>query len=108
MFTVKFLLNLTTGSSVNPYGCLLLSKFPPARGVWHDFPTKQNRNLTSFEFIINDKRFSIGTVHLESYDKDRPVRKKQFEISFEKLEVADTSILMGKIDSQIFLVFFST
>lgn len=84
------------GKTCVPYGCLLLSKIKPTVFEMHQFPTGQNRSLIMGRFVVNGKRFTVGTVHLESYPHQGPERKAQLEISFEGLEKdSESSILMG-------------
>eukprot|EP01117_Protostelium_nocturnum_P017024 TRINITY_DN6851_c0_g1_i2.p1 TRINITY_DN6851_c0_g1~~TRINITY_DN6851_c0_g1_i2.p1 ORF type:complete len:324 (+),score=95.14 TRINITY_DN6851_c0_g1_i2:58-1029(+) len=86
----------TIGETVVPYGCLLLSRFKPISFEFHKFPTTQGRKLIMGKFKVNDRIFSVGTVHLESYPHQKAERKAQMEISFAQLGVdSNSSILMG-------------
>jgi hypothetical protein len=49
------------------------------------------------EWMINDRLFSTGVVHLESYTQDAPYRKKQLAVSFQQQDHALDGIVMGTI-----------
>ena len=85
----------TTGVTVNPYGVLLLSKFPIHQLFFCELPSQMSRKLLWAEFQINGERFTIATVHLESKRKFASIRAMQLDQVFPLLEHAEHTVLMG-------------
>lgn len=54
------------GTTVNPYGVLMLSRLPVKRFVLHTLPTNMGRKLLVAETMVNGDLFRVSTVHLES------------------------------------------
>mmetsp|Transcript_2692 Transcript_2692/g.9534 ORF Transcript_2692/g.9534 Transcript_2692/m.9534 type:complete len:303 (+) Transcript_2692:280-1188(+) len=54
------------GTTVNPYGVLMLSRLPVSRFVLHTLPTNMGRKLLVAETMVNGELFRVSTVHLES------------------------------------------
>ncbi|MEQ9001526.1 MAG: endonuclease/exonuclease/phosphatase family protein [Coleofasciculus sp. B1-GNL1-01] len=85
----------TTGETVNPYGVLLLSKFPIHRLFFCDLISQMSRKFLCAELRINGQRFNLATVHLESKKRFAPIRAMQLADIFPLLENADHAVLMG-------------
>ncbi|PRP77790.1 Endonuclease/Exonuclease/phosphatase family protein [Planoprotostelium fungivorum] len=77
------------------YGVMVLSKKRPAKVFRQLLPTRQGRSLLAFEFLINGKSFVVSTIHLESMDNDRDIRKAQMGIIFDQIGSSSSSILCG-------------
>lgn len=87
---------------VYPYGTLILTKIPPKSFQFFKIPTNMNRKLLIGNFIINNKKFEIATMHLESLNNAK-LRKKQIKI-ISKILNKENSILTGDLnfDSEYF------
>ena len=83
------------GSTVNPYGVLLLSRFPVRRFWWHDLPTFMERKLLVAELEVNEQTVQVATVHLESMKEFAFMHELQLETIFPLLDSSDHAILMG-------------
>lgn len=81
------------GSTVSPYGVMILSKLHPKFFTFHKMPTKMSRYFLLMHLNVNNQDVEIGTVHLESLS-NRNTRKEQLELISKTLK-ADTSLFMG-------------
>jgi tyrosyl-DNA phosphodiesterase 2 len=84
-----------SGRTVDPYGVLLLSRFPVRSFLLHNLPSFMDRNLLVAELEVNEQTFQIGTVHLESMKEFAFMHKLQLETIFPLLKKSDHAILMG-------------
>lgn len=84
-----------SGSTVEPYGVLLLSRVPIRSFLLHKLPTFMYRHLLVAEIEVNEQTFQIGTVHLESMKKYAFMHQSQLETIFPLLNKSDHAILMG-------------
>jgi tyrosyl-DNA phosphodiesterase 2 len=83
------------GSTVQPYGVLLLSRLPIACLRLHDLPSIMDRKLLVAELQVNNQTLQVATVHLESIKAFAPSRKQQLEQIFPTLETSKHAVLMG-------------
>jgi tyrosyl-DNA phosphodiesterase 2 len=84
-----------TGSTVQPYGVLLLSRLPTAILRLHDLPSLMARKLLVAELQVNNQTLQVATVHLESIKAFAPSRRRQLEQIFPTLETSKHVVLMG-------------
>lgn len=88
-----------TGRTIQPYGVLLLSRFPIAKVFLHELPTIMARKLLVIEPRINGQAVSIATVHLESGGRLYAfARKRQLDLIFPTLSKPTHAILMGDMN----------
>lgn len=69
------------GTTVNPYGVLMLTRLPVKRFVLHTLPTNMGRKLLVAETIVNGELFRVSTVHLESLQNPK-YRKAQLNLIY--------------------------
>jgi len=96
---------------VDPYGTVILSKFPPSKVIKFPLPSHQGRFLLWIEvpiklhydkdkkIKIKTKNLIISTVHLESIFSQRDVRLEQIEVIFPLLKER-----AQKIDGEAFVM----
>jgi len=89
-----------TGSTVNPYGVMILSKHPIKQLSWLIMPTGMFRKALIAEYLINNEQFLVTTVHLESL-ANAPLREEQLKYISKVLIPCAHSLFMGdfNIDS---------
>ncbi|MEC4895392.1 MAG: endonuclease/exonuclease/phosphatase family protein [Oscillatoria sp. PMC 1051.18] len=85
----------STGKTVTPYGIILLSKFPIRQLALYELPSSMYRKLLVASLSINEERFQIGVVHLESKKYFASRRERQLAKIFPVMENADYAVLMG-------------
>jgi len=90
----KFFISDCTGSSVSPYGVMIISKHPIRKASFWSIPSDMGRSLLLSEFSINEEMFSIGTVHLESLSTSK-TRAAQLEVISKLLEHKTHVLLVG-------------
>ena len=83
------------GSTVQPHGVLLLSRFPIRRLFLHELPSALDRKVLVADFILNGQETKTGILHLESRGKNAQLRAKQLSEIFPFLEDAPHALLMG-------------
>ncbi len=86
------------GDSINPYGVLLLSKWPALRLTLHDLPTFMSRKLLVADFSVNDSTLSVGTTHLDSTSRFKIQRLSQLRRCVQLLAAADHALLAGDMN----------
>jgi len=77
--TSNYKVSDSDGSTVQPYGVVLLSKHAFDKLYFVKLPTYMDRSLLVAEYTINSVKFGVATVHLESLGT-APIRKQQLEI----------------------------
>jgi len=84
------------GESVDPYGTLILSKFPPIKILNRVFPGTP-KNMTLVDFLVNEKILSLGNVHLKagSEFKQNRITQVSYAVEWQKLSEASEAILIG-------------
>jgi len=92
--TKNYTLSDSTGSTVDPYGVMLLSKYPHQKLTVVDLPTRMDRSLLLGEYVINSVPVAVGTVHLESLSNALR-REKQIEIIAKSMSGFLHWFLMG-------------
>ena len=83
------------GKTVDPYGVILLSRFPIQTLTLYDLPTYMYRKLLVADLNINGQNIKVATVHLESHKISSPFRAKQLSVIFPILSEGEHSVLMG-------------
>lgn len=83
------------GSTVDPYGVLLLSKLPCSM-TSYAMPTRMGRNLLMAEVNLGEglAPLTVGTVHLESLNSP-DVREQQIRVAAEVLKGKSNALLVG-------------
>jgi tyrosyl-DNA phosphodiesterase 2 len=83
------------GSSIDPYGVLILSRIPIC--AWHlvALPSAMGRHLVSARAFLNGQRTTFASVHLESLAYAAPTRAKQLRRIFPVLAPEPHVILTG-------------
>lgn len=84
-----------TGSTVHPYGSLLLFRHPPRKLTWHQLESQMGRALVLGVFKLNGIDTALATVHLESLRFSAPVRTRQLRYIFAELAAFDQVFFMG-------------
>jgi tyrosyl-DNA phosphodiesterase 2 len=90
-----YLLSDGTGRTVHPYGVLMLFRSQPEKLTLQELPSRMERGLLLGTFKLNGKQTAVATVHLESWQRSEPFRKKQLEQIFLSLAQYDQVFLMG-------------
>ena len=83
------------GTTIKPYGVLLLSRLPMTDLIIHELPSIMYRKLVVGEFFINGQIIKVATVHLESMKESAPERIEQLDAIFPLLEGSSHAVLMG-------------
>jgi len=85
------------GHTFRVYGTMILSKLPYKQLSTQEFPSLMGRKLIFAQFIVNNERVCVATVHLESLENDAPVRAQQMEVANAVLDqkYCDHVALMG-------------
>eukprot|EP01102_Stenamoeba_stenopodia_P009070 TRINITY_DN2658_c2_g1_i1.p1 TRINITY_DN2658_c2_g1~~TRINITY_DN2658_c2_g1_i1.p1 ORF type:complete len:418 (+),score=128.59 TRINITY_DN2658_c2_g1_i1:116-1369(+) len=84
-----YALSDSVGSTIHPYGVLMLSKLPVRKFYKYKFKTSMGRRLLLAEVLYNvnggqTKKLSVSTAHLESL-KEAQSRIRQLEVVFNTL-----------------------
>lgn len=95
-FQKLYFINDITGSTVIPYGVLILSKFSFFEMNLYDMPSNMGRRFLFGKVLINDDFIHIGTVHLESMD-NAPIREAQLQVmnDINKKELSKSWFILG-------------
>jgi len=83
------------GSTVKPYGVLLLTKFKIHSFGIVPLPSKFNRMLFYFDVTINDQHCRIASAHFDSEKQASSMRGRQLDVVRNTLENFDLSVVMG-------------
>ena len=84
-----------SGSSVDPYGVLLLSRFPIGDWQLLALPSAMGRHLVTAHALLNGTVTTFASVHLESFSHATPTRAKQLARIFRHLAPDQHVILTG-------------
>jgi tyrosyl-DNA phosphodiesterase 2 len=84
-----------TGTTIYPYGVVLLSRIPVKFLVLHPLTGAMERQVLIAEFHINGQKLLVGITHLESLRYSADIRSVQLDEIFTLLEYSDNSVLMG-------------
>lgn len=84
-----------TGETVDPYGVVLLSRFPLHNLSLHRLPSTMYRQLIFADIFLNGHPLKLASVHLESQKSSTAIRAEQLSLIFPQLETAPAAILMG-------------
>eukprot|EP00026_Physarum_polycephalum_P011828 Phypoly_transcript_12073.p1 GENE.Phypoly_transcript_12073~~Phypoly_transcript_12073.p1 ORF type:complete len:380 (-),score=62.95 Phypoly_transcript_12073:26-1090(-) len=88
------------GTTVIPYGTMILSHYPISSLRIYRLPTNQGRRYLSAEVVLEKnggtsaKKINIGTIHLESCD-NQEMRIEQLKTIFPLLNAYDHAFFMG-------------
>jgi len=74
-----------TGSTIESYGVVVLSKLSPVNLRFVDLESRMGRKFLMAEFNLNNEKVAVGTVHLESLGTG-PVRRSQLKTINKTLE----------------------
>jgi tyrosyl-DNA phosphodiesterase 2 len=84
-----------SGDTVNPYGSVLLSRFPVGAIVVHHLPSLMGRKLIVGQLGIGGEEVQVATVHLESTRPEAEARGDQLAMIQPILRRDAHAVLMG-------------
>jgi tyrosyl-DNA phosphodiesterase 2 len=83
------------GAEVGSYGMLLLSRLPVHRVTYTRLPTRADRGFLRAEFMINDHKTAVCSVHLDSGKRSSWLRGWQLRTMFRALRDVDDAVVLG-------------
>eukprot|EP00475_Leptophrys_vorax_P039566 TRINITY_DN7167_c0_g1_i1.p2 TRINITY_DN7167_c0_g1~~TRINITY_DN7167_c0_g1_i1.p2 ORF type:complete len:338 (+),score=84.72 TRINITY_DN7167_c0_g1_i1:1163-2176(+) len=104
----SFYLSEIGDRSINPYGVIIGSRFPPAKFEMHELPTQMGRKLVKMFVKIGGVDMEIATVHLESLGNAQTriqqlnIIWRTFESTKDALFMGDTNIYDGHVECKSF------
>lgn len=90
-----YFLSDTTGTSVTPYGTMLLSRFPLRAQRLYPLPSGMHRQMVTAEVHLNGQILQVANVHLESKKHNASMRAAQLRGALKLLEHARHCLLVG-------------
>ena len=90
----RWLISDITGSSCEPHGTIVLSRFPLKSLFQWSFPTSMFRVGYIAKISLDGTELAIATAHLESLN-NASVRIEQLNILATKLSVSKNALIMG-------------
>lgn len=96
-----YIISDSNGTTVIPYGTMILSHYPISSLRIYRLPTNQGRRYLTAEVVLEKpaegaatKKINIGTIHLESCD-NQELRIEQLKTIFPLLNEHDHAFFMG-------------
>jgi len=83
------------GSTVKPYGVLILTKFKICSFGVQQLPSQFSRKLVYFDVTLNGQYCRLSTAHFDSVKEASSIRSQQLDVVRTILENFDLSIVMG-------------
>jgi endonuclease/exonuclease/phosphatase family metal-dependent hydrolase len=90
----EFYLSEIGDRSINPYGVIIGTRFPPSKFEMHEMPSRMGRKLVKMFAKIGEVDVQVGTVHLESLG-EADTRIDQLRIIWKTFVDAKDALFMG-------------